>query len=70
MVAQRARRRWLAGLRQPKAQRAPVLISRLIPSEAAFVTPVVIAARICGHQVDTVVARRSISGRPLAAAFS
>lgn len=44
------------------------MIARLIPSLAALVTPVVIAARIWGHQVETVVARRCISGRPLAAA--
>jgi hypothetical protein len=29
------------------------LIALLIPSEAALVTPVVIAARICGHHVLT-----------------
>ena len=46
------------------------MISRLIPSEAAFVIPVVIAAQIWGHHVDTVAARRSISGRPEEAADS
>ena len=44
------------------------MISRLTPSEAVLVIPVVIAARIWGHQIDTGFAKRSISGRPEAAA--
>jgi hypothetical protein len=41
-----------------------VLITRLVPSDPALVIPVWMNARICGHQVSTVVARRCSSGRP------
>jgi hypothetical protein len=51
-------------LRKPYASLPTVLITRLVPSEPALVIPVRMNARISGHQVCTVVARRSSSGRP------
>jgi hypothetical protein len=41
-----------------------VLITRLVPSLPALVTPEWMNARISGHQVDTVVARRWSSSSP------
>ena len=38
-----------------------VLMTRFMPSEPALVTPVWMNARISGHQVEMVVARRSNS---------
>jgi hypothetical protein len=42
-------------------------MTRLVPSEPEFVTPVRIATRFSGHQVETVVTNRAISGKSDAA---
>lgn len=62
-TAQSDRRRWLARFREPKALRASSLISRLLPSLAALVIPVVTYALMPAHHWSTVSASVMSSGR-------
>lgn len=61
--AHRIRRRWLVGLRNPKAIRPMCLTIRLRPSLRALDNPVSMAAMIGRCHVSTVVANVRISGR-------
>ena len=54
----RIRRRESSVLRTPQATRLTCLNSRLTPSLRALLRPVCRKARIAGHQVSIVVARR------------
>ena len=58
----RIRRREFSVLRKPQATRLTCLTSRLRPSVRALVSPVCRNARMAGHQVSIVVARRWSSG--------